>query len=86
MSDSKATTRGWPPKRRREQAKRAHRQKPWKQSTGPRSPEGKAVVANNAYFHGFRSRDMAEIRRLLKRQKALIMAIFNASKGGPRPL
>jgi hypothetical protein len=40
---------GWTDERRAKQREAIHRWKPWLKSTGPRTPEGKAVVAANAY-------------------------------------
>lgn len=45
---------GWTPERRARQAALIRRWKPWEQSTGPKSPEGKARVARNAYRGGER--------------------------------
>ena len=52
----------WTPERRERQAEliRAHR--PWERSTGPRTVEGKARAARNAYKGGLR----AELRQLHK--------------------
>jgi hypothetical protein len=43
---------GWTPERRKRQREAIHRWKPWSQSTGPTTPEGKAVVSRNAYTGG----------------------------------
>jgi len=43
---------------------------PWEQSTGPKSPEGKAVSANNASKGGFRT----ELRRLRKEVNEMLRA------------
>lgn len=48
-------TRGWPPARRRKQAENARKFRPWLQSTGPRTTQGKARTRLNAQKHGFRS-------------------------------
>ena len=44
--------KGWTPERRKQQSEAIRRWKPWQQSTGPKSPEGKAVVARNAWTGG----------------------------------
>ena len=44
----------WTPERRARQAELIKTWKPWQRSTGPRSPEGKAKSARNAYRSGFR--------------------------------
>lgn len=40
---------GWTPDRRAKHSQAIQRWKPWLQATGPKSPEGKAMVAKNAY-------------------------------------
>jgi hypothetical protein len=42
----------WTPERRQRQREAIQRWKPWQQSTGPRSPEGKARAARNAWTGG----------------------------------
>ena len=42
------------PEHRRRRAELIRRWKPWEQSTGPRSAEGKATSARNAYKGGER--------------------------------
>lgn len=42
----------WTPERRQRQREAIQRWKPWNQSTGPKSPEGKARVARNAWTGG----------------------------------
>jgi len=43
------------PEHRRRQAERIREWRPWEQSTGPRTPEGKANSKWNAQTHGMRS-------------------------------
>ena len=43
---------GWTPERRAQQAARIREQKPWLQSTGPKSATGKALVSRNAFKGG----------------------------------
>ena len=45
---------GWTLERRAPQAELIRQWKPWEQSTGPRTPEGKAKVSQNAYKGGVR--------------------------------
>ena len=63
-----ATT--WTPERRARQAELIKRWKPWKQSTGPKSPEGKAAVSGNAWSGGHR----AQLRELTKLVNAEVRA------------
>ena len=44
--------RKWTPEQRQRQSEAIKRWKPWEQSTGPTSPEGKVVVAGNAWAGG----------------------------------
>lgn len=78
--------RNWTPEERRKQAEAIRRWQPWKHSTGPKTPEGKAAMPTNALKHGFRSREFRELRAVLTRQKAVIRSIINASHGGKRCL
>lgn len=66
-----ATT--WTPERRQRQAEQIRRWKPWEQSTGPKTAEGKARVSRNAWQGGHRQHlrslvaemnaELAEMRR-----------------------
>ena len=47
---------------------------PWKQSTGARTPEGKARSSENAYKHGL-SKLQKEMRQLLKEHRKVIEII-----------
>ena len=53
---------GWTPERRARQAELIRQWRPWEQSTGPRSAEGKAAAARNAWTGGIRPllRELAE--------------------------
>lgn len=53
---------GWTEERRRKQAELIKRWRPWEQSTGPISPEGKRRVSRNAWTGGHR----AQLRELSK--------------------
>ena len=60
----------WTLERRRRQAEQIRRWRPWEQSTGPRTPEGKAMVSRNAWKGGHR----AQLRELSKMVNAEIRA------------
>ena len=42
----------WTPERKLRQAEKIRTWKPWQQATGPRTPDGKATTAKNAYKGG----------------------------------
>ena len=56
---------GWTPDRKARQAAAIHRWQPWKHSTGPRTPEGKAKTRFNGMKHGGRSAAMKQVGELL---------------------
>ena len=57
--------RGWTPERRLKQSLQIRQWRPWDDSTGPRTPEGKAASSRNAYRGGVRSilNSMSELLR-----------------------
>ena len=61
---------GWSMERRRKQSELIREWKPWEQSTGPKSSEGKARVATNAWRGGHR----AQMRELSKLVNAKVLA------------
>lgn len=61
----------WTPQRRQRQAEQIRNWRPWEQATGPRTPEGKARVARNAWKGGQR----VELRLLAKRVNAELVAL-----------
>ncbi len=56
----------WSPAQREAARLRAMTSKPWQRSTGPRSERGKVISAHNSYKHGYYSREMRELRALLR--------------------
>ncbi len=67
--------KGWTPERRARQAELIRTWRPWEQSTGPRTAEGKATTARNGDKGGtWRiERDMLrELGRLLKAQREVL--------------
>ena len=56
--------RGWTPERRLKQSLQIRQWRPWDDSTGPKTPQGKAVSSRNAY-RGVRSmlNGMSELLR-----------------------
>ena len=57
--------RGWTPERRLKQSLKIRQWRPWDNSTGPRTSEGKAASSGNAYRGGVRSmlNSMSELLR-----------------------
>lgn len=67
---------GWTEERRRKQRTAIHRWKPWKKSTGPISPEGKAAIALNGLKTGEHTQDIRDLRALIaqvNRQRQTLM-------------
>jgi hypothetical protein len=66
---------GWTAARRAKQAQAIRRWKPWLQSQGPVTPEGKARVARNAYKPASIRRQtasmMAELKAVMRKLKAI---------------
>ena len=58
---------GWTPERRARQSVAIRRWRPWEKSTGPKSHQGKATVARNAYKGGWRAL-LRELRQALREQ------------------
>jgi len=53
---------GWTLERRARQAELIRQWAPWEQSTGPKSPEGKATVSRNAFTGG----TLTQLRQTIK--------------------
>ena len=60
----------WTLERRQRQAELIRQWQPWKESTGPRTPEGKAASSRNAWQGGQR----AQLRELSKMVNAEVRA------------
>lgn len=83
LKTNKKTTRGWPPERRKAQSARMKAAKIWIKSTGPKTPEGKAICAQNARKHGFHDagyRALREAMRHYAKFLKLVRAIFKEAK------
>jgi hypothetical protein len=52
---------GWTPERRKKQSQLIQKWKPWENSTGPRTTQGRAISSMNALKHGMRSKEMREM-------------------------
>ena len=64
-----SSSKGWSQERRQRQAEAIKRWKPWEQSTGPRTPEGKATAASNSLVHGL---DTAQQREFMRGVRAIL--------------
>lgn len=60
--------RSWTQEQRERQREAIRSWKPWEQSTGPKSPEGKARVSRNGWKGGARKM-LRELSRVLKDQR-----------------
>lgn len=63
---------GWTPERRAKQAEMIRTWKPWQQSTGPKSPEGKAKAAQNGDPGAMWAAARDEVRELRKAANAML--------------
>ena len=64
--------KGWTPERRKKQSEAIRQWKPWQQSIGPKSPEGRAVVARNAWAGGhwlMLRKTVSEINQVIRQQR-----------------
>ena len=62
---------GWTQEHRKKQSEAIRRWKPWVQSTGPRTQEGKAKVAQNSCKGGHRPLRRRTAKALRRNQEAL---------------
>ena len=63
--------RNWTPEQRQQQAEAISRWSPWAQSTGPRSPEGKATASRNGWKGGHRQ-ELRELAKALASQREVL--------------
>ena len=66
----------WTEEARQKQREIIMKSKPWEKSTGPKTPEGKEKSACNGFKHGFRSKEMRELKRLMAAQARHVRAIM----------
>lgn len=59
--------KGWTPERRKKQSEAIKRWRPWNQSTGPKSVEGRQRVSRNAWTGGYRQ-EMRELTKMVNEQ------------------
>ena len=65
---------GWTKERRERQAELIRTWRPWEQSTGPRTNDGKSIVARNAYKGGVRPL-LRELAKSLREQEKMLREI-----------
>jgi len=65
---------GWTPERRARQAALIQQWRPWEQSTGPASAEGKSRASRNACKGGIRPQ-LRELRQILRDQEQLLRSL-----------
>ena len=70
---------GWTLERRAKQAELIRQWQPWKQSTGPKSVEGKQRIGSNAYKGGHRSK-LREIIKLVNAEVRQARELVNSCK------
>ncbi|RYF61677.1 MAG: hypothetical protein EOO27_00960 [Comamonadaceae bacterium] len=73
---------GWTPERRARQAELIRNWRPWEQTTGPKTAEGKARVARNGYKGGIWKieREMKkQVNQMLREQRALVEGLTSAA-------
>jgi hypothetical protein len=71
--------RHWTPEERQRQAALIRNWRPWEQSTGPRTDEGKVESAGNATKHSLRSAEWIEDKKrfndLMRRSRDMLKRI-----------
>ena len=70
---------GWTLERRAKQAELIKQWKPWKQSTGPKSVEGKERVATNAWRGGHRQQ-LRELSKMVNEQIKASRELVNSCR------
>ena len=64
--------RTWTPEQRARQAEKIRTWQPWRQSTGPKTPDGKAKAARNGDPGWMWAAERAEVRELRQTANALL--------------
>lgn len=69
-------TKGWSPERRAAMAEMARKHQIWRKSTGPKTPEGKKIVSQNAKKHGLRGGYLRKAAEFLAEQNKIMKEII----------
>ena len=71
--------RTWTPEQRQRQREAIQKWKPWEQSTGPRSPDGRQRVSRNAWTGGHRAQ-MRELSKLVNAEVRAARELVNSCR------
>jgi len=74
---------GWTPERRLRQAEQIRTWKPWMESTGPKSAEGRRRVSRNAWKGGQRQQ-LRELSRLVNAEIRASCELVDGSRASSR--
>ena len=69
--------RKWTLEERLAQSKLIRLQRPWESSTGPKTPDGKAISQKNSYKHGARRLEVRELSCQLTQLKKMLSNIMD---------
>ncbi len=76
--------RNWTEEQKQQQSQLIQKWKPWKSSTGAKTPEGKARSSQNALKHGFRSAEaiahQKEVSQHLRQLEETLKGMSEATK------
>lgn len=70
--------RKWTLAQRQQQARAIRDWRPWEQSTGPRTPEGKSVVSGNAYCGSIRVH-LRDLSRTIGQQQDALKKLLSGA-------
>jgi hypothetical protein len=68
-------TKGWTDERRTRYSEIIKTIRPWERATGPRTPDGRAKVSQNAKKHGLRGGILRQAENLISLQRKVLKEI-----------
>lgn len=77
-------SKSWTAERRAKQSEWMKKNRPWENATGPKTPEGKDAVKDNALKHGYRSADYKMLLALLRAQAEFTESVKNQCLSGEK--